>query len=388
LYGLLENRPVVFSTHVVLKQEVQDAMRQYHRRCRGRGVWMEDCYFEALTGCTGDYLDGRLPLESERLDRRVFKITVEPAWFLERLQPMWDEMVEAKAVHLHSSGAAGERPAEPLNFEQLYSDMDSLERSAAQRLGMMRAILLKVAFRPKKVLREAIKGVERRTRLPELAASGPLTLVHIRRTDKSQDFKGGAQTVQEREAFDAGAAGHLGASLGTFSNTLLPWIEGATGHISSLFVMSDDWHAFEPQILQNITKGLQKAPQHVIFDPESARMEPKDTTTLLKGNEAWGHKASVGMYILASTFAIGKWADNIAGCGSSGVTQLAAQLMGGRLGVDPNSLGVWEDDSVNVAAAQAHRGEVAILAQQQVKTAQEHRGFGDFWLPVLDEVLR
>jgi len=368
LYGLLQGKFVAFSNSVVDDKNVKDAMKQYHQQCPGKGIWMEDCYFEPLTGCTADFLARRLPLPSEQLDRRTFKITSEPAWFLERSQHIWDEMVAAGAVKWHKTGREERQldttPA-PSSFASLLELAESefnpgpMQFEAAQRLGMFRALLLKVAFRPNRALREAIKGVERRTQLPEVASNGPVTLIHIRRTDKYRDFVGGKQSAEEREAFDDGS---LSDSLGTFAGALLPWLEGTKGPITSMFIMSDDWHVFSPEALRVLTRRLKATPEYIMFDPESSKLEPKDAETLHMGNEAWGHKAELGMYILASTFAMGKWAADVVGCGSSGVTQLAAQLIGGRLGVDPNSLGMWEDDKLNVDVARAEVQPASLLA--------------------------
>mmetsp|Transcript_62035 Transcript_62035/g.166009 ORF Transcript_62035/g.166009 Transcript_62035/m.166009 type:complete len:234 (-) Transcript_62035:148-849(-) len=224
-----------------------------------------------------------------------------------------------------------------------------------------------------------------RTGLPRVASQGPLTVVHIRRTDKAKDFIGGSQSEQERASFAEASAGNIAASLKTFSNTLLPWVEGTKGPISSLFVMSDDWHAFEPEALSSLTRGMKTQPSNVLFDNRSRQLEPQDEKTLQMGNEAWGNKAATGMYILAASYALGKWADNIVGCGSSGVTQLVAQLTGGRLGVDPNSVGMWEDDSVNVEAATLGPVRSSFLALDLEKRP-ESRPDGNLWGTVSEAV--
>jgi len=380
LFGLLENKLVVFSDFVEQKDVIVDAMTQYSKQCGGTGsrAWLEECYFENLTACTGEFRAGRMGCPEQQLGRRTFKLTSDYSWFLQKSQPLWDELVRAGAVGWRAASAesrllnspAALRNISELELAELGREGPGQRQEAAERLGMLRALLLRVAFRPGAALREAIASIERRTGLAEAARTGPLAVVHVRRTDKAIDFLGGAQRPDERSAYAAGS-GSVASSLTAIGDVLLPWLERATQPLSGLFLMSDDWHSYEPEATKRLVRSLRNTSLKVMFDEESRRLEPADAAKLSLGHEAWGNKAAIGLQVLAESFAAAKQADYIVGCGSSGVTQLVAQLIGGRVGMDPNVLGLWEDDHLDLVAA--HQAPPSVKLTPTVSSEREVR---------------
>jgi len=233
--------------------------------------------------------------------------------------------------------------------------------------------MLRVAFKPNAALREAIASVSARTGLAEAAKHGPLAVVHIRRTDKAIDFLGGAQRQDERSAF-AGGGGGVAPTLAAMGDVLLPWLERATQPLSGLFLMSDDWHSYEPDARRRLAQNLKNSSLSIMFDRESRKLEPADDAQLSRGHEAWGNKAAIGLQVLAESYAAAEQAAYIVGCGSSGVTQLVAQLIAGRVGMDPNVLGLWEDDHLDLVAAK--QAPPAVLLTPTVGSLLDVRKLG------------
>merc|ERR1712048_994209 len=93
----------------------------------------------------------------------------------------------------------------------------------------------------------------------------------------------------------------------------------------------------------------------IIYDPQSSRVEPRDENLLNEGSEVWGNRYASGLQVLAESFAAAKRAHYVVGCGSSGVTQLVAQLIAGNVHMDPNRLGLWEDDHVDVVSVKLNK---------------------------------
>lgn len=326
LYGLLTDRFVVFSTFV--EQHARVAMADYRTCSAGNHPWLEQCFFKTLVGCTDDYLGGLLGI-GEQVERRVPKITEDTVWFLQRTDPLWEVLLKEKAVKLHHH-AEGK-----LHIQQQH----------AERLAMLRSLMLHVAFQPNDRLEQAIAQVQHRAGLSTLNGPGPRLAVHIRRTDKINDFtKDDQQSGVSKRIYQNETSQGLVKSLSTVSNILLPWIDHATSPISAVFLMSDDWRMFQPLLTNELRKNLKNTSAQVVFDPSSAKFTPRDVTLLNQGHEAWGHRAETSLQVLAESYAAARWADYIVGCGSSGVTQLIAQLMSGVAHMDPNSLGLWEDD--------------------------------------------
>merc|ERR1712150_124864 len=272
---------------------------------------------------------------------------------------MGDEMVTAEAVEWRVSvtgATASKSEAEDARYSQA--------ALAAERLAMFRALLLKVAFHPNAALRRAIQDVEERSGLASVVATEHLAVVHVRRTDKFRDFVG-APWHPEHTVFDKASPG-IGPNVSTISDVLLPWLESATAKISGIFLMSDDRHTFKPDVRAAFGQRLRHAPLDVLFDPDSTRLQPHNETLLNMGHEMWGHRAEIGLQVLAESYAAARRVRYIVGCGSSGVSQLIAQLLGGRYGLDPNALGLWEDDFLNIQAAQQMLS-MPLRAQQQKK---------------------
>merc|ERR1712216_123717 len=76
-----------------------------------------------------------------------------------------------------------------------------------------------------------------------------------------------------------------------------------------------------------------------------------DDEKLDQGHERWSKKPELYLQVLAEVYAAAEWSQYVVGCGSSGVSQLLAQLLGARFGMDPNVLGLWEDDPLSVRFA-------------------------------------
>merc|ERR1712194_937296 len=65
------------------------------------------------------------------------------------------------------------------------------------------------------------------------------------------------------------------------------------------------------------------------------------------GHEAWSDRRKLYFDAIAEVFAVSRYASYLVGCGSAGLSQLIAQLIGGRVGLDPNLISLWEDDTVD-----------------------------------------
>eukprot|EP00928_Gymnodinium_smaydae_P016693 TRINITY_DN16302_c0_g1_i1.p1 TRINITY_DN16302_c0_g1~~TRINITY_DN16302_c0_g1_i1.p1 ORF type:complete len:485 (+),score=91.83 TRINITY_DN16302_c0_g1_i1:39-1493(+) len=330
LYGLLTKTVVVFSSYVENSPAVQTAMEDY-ASCAGNTSWLEGCYFERITTCKEE--DAPEAMSFDRLaSRRTTSITEDV-----------DCVGELKAIGAITRHTLSEKAGSS-------AEHASPQWRHAERLAMFRALLLRVVFKPNSALKRAIHAVERRAGLRELAKAGPVVAIHIRRTDKAKDF-GDNSALQGRnsELYAAKSLNAFQASLTTVSDVLLPWLEKSIGNLSGAFVMSDDYRSFEPKTRTLLFRGLRRnATTAFAFDPESSRFAPRNEEELARGHETWGHRAEQGLQVLAEAFAAGRWANYVVGCGSSGVTQLMLQLLGGRLRVDPNVLGVFEDDVAQV----------------------------------------
>jgi hypothetical protein len=257
-----------------------------------------------------------------------------------RSQRIWDELVEAGAVELRAcDGGPSVHPNDgPPRIQHL------------QRLAMFRSLLLRVAFKPNRRLRQGIDTLTTKAGVKEFAQSRTLVALHVRRTDKKIDFGnsglGGAPPPQWSLSLSEGPT-----SVAAF-RPLLDFVRQYTKASTGFFLLSDDPRVYRPEILNALFRsGNQTSPW--VGNPfmRSGFLASFDDRKLDEGHESWSGKPELYSQVLAEVYAAAEWSHYVVGCGSSGVSQLVVQLMGARFGIDPNVLGLWEDDPLSVRFA-------------------------------------
>lgn len=365
LFGFLEGRVVIFQPH---------REKPYSFGiCAGIDLWMEGCFFQSTTGCASEFelwwntprlLDFSWWWRTTPQSSCLVPQITDSAWFLKKSQPLWDELRRADAVRWLR--ALGDEATEEVSEQHVSHELQHMGR-----LAMLRALMLRVAFGLTASLQNAVEAVRARADITT-AGSGPRVAIHIRRTDKPKDFFKPLRDItglqpSEREPTDGLENVHIETyelnplahdyvprTLSTISTLLLPWFQQTVGTPAEIFAISDDDRLLGSaagQVLLGRLQPTETARIVLHFDNASARLRPQELTLSIAGHLAWGNRAENAMQALAECWAAGSWADYVIGSGTSGMTQLIAELIGGRLGIDPNVISLWEDDRVGVAAA-------------------------------------
>lgn len=215
---------------------------------------------------------------------------------------------------------------------------ESGEPAGYQYLGAIRSLLQTTAFK-------FSARVEKR--VAELEKSfgnfdGPMLIVHIRRTDKVTDSQ------QMPDWYDvSGDDISLMESLKTILK-LIEFAESHAGkHYKSLYVISDDPRVFGVEynkVLQNATARAAR----ILYNPYINEAFSGDNRWLKNGHTSRSSDdhGAIDLELAADMHFAIKHGSHIVGCGRSGISQFIAQGLGAKYMVDPNALGVFEDDSV------------------------------------------
>jgi len=329
--------------------------------CAEGRFWVESCYFQPFSGCQEAYERGLMGQPAQSLPNTgglSLEVAMNSSWFLQQSQGLWDELLAKRAVSYHFCGAAVLQGEAVESF--LRRAGPSFEH--AQRLSMLRSLLLRVAFRPNEALQERTGELVAAARLPSLHERGPMLALHVRRTDKRKDFRGRSVAASLSKV-------GTGQSVSSF-RSLVGWLEREAGAAASFFLMSDDPRTFREEVYEAL-KGffadgsIPRAQSSFVSAGSVSRL---DGEALDAGHETWQHKRELYRDVLAEALAAGRYASHVVGCGSAGITQLIAQLIGGRVGVDPNLVGLWEDDPVTERFVRLHlpgAGAAAAAAGRQ-----------------------
>jgi hypothetical protein len=192
-----------------------------------------------------------------------------------------------------------------------------------------------------------------------------MVAIHVRRTDKGTD--GGIAEVYRKLLPNQ----QLPVSM--YVDMLEALEENVLNgaRFRSIFVLSDDLTIWNQRALFGARR--------VLFNPVWVNSSISD----LLRSEAWqrgGHEKlpasgehpggdepmySFHAQLLADVYVAGRHADYLIGCGSSGVSQLIAQLMGHRFRRDSNWLALWEEDYL-----ESSRGRAFLLGKAREHEAQ------------------
>eukprot|EP00405_Crypthecodinium_cohnii_P035076 CAMPEP_0206530468 /NCGR_PEP_ID=MMETSP0325_2-20121206/3195_1 /ASSEMBLY_ACC=CAM_ASM_000347 /TAXON_ID=2866 /ORGANISM="Crypthecodinium cohnii, Strain Seligo" /LENGTH=507 /DNA_ID=CAMNT_0054026541 /DNA_START=55 /DNA_END=1578 /DNA_ORIENTATION=+ len=337
-----------FLTKTPLEVEDQDRPCGEVKDKRFQGnPWMS-CFFEPLTSCnSSDFPES----ESRNLD----------VWKISRFGYLWDALMQH-----------GLRPTQPqlqqdcqvnktdqafgkcVELQMVHAQLDAKMDSAAQedwdrydckskgadlqfilaqsRMSIMRALLFRLIFKPVPFILERVDEVRtERAHLPS-----PMLIVHIRRTDKVAD--GSALFKQE-------ATSKIKQTLIIIKRLIRAAERLSKQEFGSLFVISDNPSiAIDPEAGEVLSSAGSRSPVVLM---SRAGVDKIDTKTLEKG----GHeklsvldRKNMNAALLADILWAVERASYIVGNGRSGVSQIITQLIGARLNMDPNFLGLFEDD--------------------------------------------
>lgn len=333
LFGLLRRQMVVWDSSTFIDPGGFGA-------CVHRRFWLESCFFKNFSACQSAYehgLMGKPALTIPNTGGLSSEVARNSSWFLRQSQVIWDELLASGAISYHSCG--GKAVLLEGELVRRFLSGAGADFEHAQRLSMLRSLLLRVAFRPNDALEQQTGELVAASRLGSLRERGPMVALHVRRTDKKMDFRGKGVESHLAES----GTGH---SVGNFQR-LIGWLERTAGPASSFFLMSDDPRTFQKPVYETLESFFMHSaiPRSQSFTSASELLL-LDDAALDAGHETWPHKEKLYRDVLAEAFAVGRYADYIVGCGSAGITQLIAQLIGGRVGVDPNLVGLWEDDHI------------------------------------------
>mmetsp|Transcript_81143 Transcript_81143/g.169457 ORF Transcript_81143/g.169457 Transcript_81143/m.169457 type:complete len:446 (+) Transcript_81143:1259-2596(+) len=201
------------------------------------------------------------------------------------------------------------------------------------RMAVFRALLFDVIFKPTPLLQAKINQVMQE----RASAPGPMLIVHARRTDKNQD---GAKLMKQEASHDTKHTLFIITRLIKAAERL------SKQSFGTLFVISDD-----PKLVldKNTATILSHAgAKKPVVLVSRAGVDHIDQAQLAKGGH-WTLKPedrkNMNLALVADIMWAAGRASYVVGNGKSGVSQAAAQLIGARLKMDPNYLGLFEDDT-------------------------------------------
>lgn len=209
-----------------------------------------------------------------------------------------------------------------------------------QYLGVIRSLLQTTAFKFASPVEDRVAELE--STFGEL--SGPMLIVHIRRTDKVTD------SAQMPEWFDVKSDADRVSLMQSLDAILelIPFVESRAGEpYKSVYLMTDDPRFFKSEYLSALQHA--SAGKAVIlynpfvvgaFDYNNKWLDDGHTSQTPKAHNAIDIELAADM-----RFAI-KHGSHIIGCGRSGISQFIAQGLGAKFMVDPNAVSAFEDDSV------------------------------------------
>mmetsp|Transcript_55386 Transcript_55386/g.121080 ORF Transcript_55386/g.121080 Transcript_55386/m.121080 type:complete len:498 (+) Transcript_55386:105-1598(+) len=231
------------------------------------------------------------------------------------------------------------------------SKAEALQKHLIHSQGsVLRALLFASSFKLVPDVKKSLDEVRaQREHLPM-----PMLVVHIRRTDKKNDF---AQLMKQESA-------------ATLDHTLfiivrlIKAVERLSGKpFGSLFVISDDPRIASDKAAHDILSGA-GANAPVVFVSEASNDKDAANLMLQGGHVALPHEVlkKMNRNLLLDILWAADQASYVVGNGRSGVSQAIAQLLGARFKMDPNFLGLWEDDTTTLECLQETR-DIAWLVE-------------------------
>lgn len=207
-------------------------------------------------------------------------------------------------------------------------------------LGVLRSLLQTTAFKFSSSVEERVLQLE--TKLGDFA--GPMLIVHVRRTDKATDAGGGRmQSWFQYNGDDDSRMQGLEAIL-----RLVEFAEIKSEiNYKSLYLIADDPRFFETTFVSAFQDATARNAT-VLYNPYISETFGEDHEWMEHGHGKVStavHK-SLDIELAADmSFAI-KYGTHVVGCGRSGISQFIAQGLGAKYMADPNTLSVFEDDSL------------------------------------------
>jgi hypothetical protein len=264
----------------------------------------------------------RQPVLQLRNVSRFVGILNDPSLFPHDL---WEELLDAGFVQVHDSYGS------KVNTREYKRDRPALYHTLA--LSALRSMLTGIMFRPRSELLDRIK--ERAIQLKK--HHHHCVAVHLRWTDKTLD--GGAATAIN------GSTAHVLPALDR--------VEQRTGHsYQCLLILSDDDENAMTALQASLgdTYDLIRVSQvHTFFHSKEEYEIYRHIGHAYMLDRALDDPEQAYAYydaVLIDVFAAAEAADYLIGVGSSGVSQLLAQLLGAKRRADGNAFTVWQEDVV------------------------------------------
>lgn len=215
------------------------------------------------------------------------------------------------------------------------------------RVSMFRSIMLgPERFKPVKKIQDRSSDL-----LKDYVESkhSPQLTIHIRRTDKTEEFKRSTTDFSKKTMTDNYFFDH-NQSIHHFGK-LVEILENSTNiHFKSYFFLSDSpdmynrLDALESYFYlnkQSTDSKVERFMSSYIHDEFQGNEEFK-TNGHLKVNHM-----GLNQDVVACYFAASEHSSYIIGMGSSAVSQAISQRIGARLGVTPDAIAVWEEDFID-----------------------------------------
>lgn len=219
-------------------------------------------------------------------------------------------------------------------YECREGEFPAERRPLQQRLSVLRTLLIKHVFQPSgEVLERLAEMRQLMGRVPK-----PMLLVHARRTDKRSDNSIDRMMPQELMANHSETLVIL--------RKLITATERLSGvKFKSLYFLSDDAHlSADTEAVESLSEAGALRPRVFRTPFNISRLLNVKYFTLGASYLDPSNKVELNLFLLAEVLWAVEHGMYVVGNGRSGVSQLMVQLLGAKYRMDPNWLGLWEDD--------------------------------------------
>jgi hypothetical protein len=238
---------------------------------------------------------------------------------------------------------------------QLNSGGAAAPISGSRQMGIVRALLAPLLLKPSSLVRRKVERLEQQL-LPAGQPDAPMLVIHLRRTDKMHEMPAWFQDAFNATPGDPGVKswGDYRQSLRSIV-ALVKYAERLAGRpYGAFFVISDDPELVEEDALSHLQSAFAQRPTP-LFNPFIREHFQGDSTWRAKGHQIFASNsaadADLDIELMTDVEFASRHGSHVVGCGRSGITQLIAQRLGAREGMDPNQLALFEDDAKTLPLA-------------------------------------
>lgn len=200
-----------------------------------------------------------------------------------------------------------------------------------RQLGVVRALLADVAFRPSAPVAHRVTELE-----AALRPAPPMLVLQVRRTDKLSDDGWFPAWFANASAVD----GLRGVK------ALVQYAERLAGRpYASFYLIADDPAFFSDAAVQALQGAFAKHPA-ALFNPFISERFGGDAAWRRQGHAGKGsaEHRDLDVELAADMEFAARHGSHLVGCGRSGISQFIAQRIGARNKMDPNAFALFEDD--------------------------------------------